>query len=741
WEPFIPIEKTEDGFETLKHRFTLAESGLPAQIYIKPDERDLPLENRGESAPPLSDAELTAMGRGPQLRRPIRLEVQAGGRKHEARPVSKAECTKQWKSEIEYTSRLKAGPLNIDLKTRYDCDGAMYVTLRYGGKRPVKVESFEMITDLAGPVDLKATSVYGGGMAGADTWECSLPRKSGVVWDSADMEYPDLYYTHFMPWLWFGSGDRAFTWFSDSDRGWVIDRDGTTMRLERDDKGRMRWYVTFVNHPAEVRGERRIDFTLLTHPSKPKPEDAREKSWFWRGGIWADEYFGGDFTKPDEELLAKARSMIRVCDQVPEEEVKKMTDEEVMQWYPKGPIYWRYYQNKGIGNVPRSRKWDMTEEEWDKFKWDAIKGRGGGVAKYFEDKIAFWFERHVRTGRRHGWWWDETWPVSRSTKIAEGHAYLRDPEDVRENELPWQDGFCTGHMRNAFKRLARIMKENNIPNRNYFWANNEGTCFESFGWDTAMVEECGGAHRTYEVDMIQQYPNSLYRRMAHNWTGLIARLMAQNSGVPPGDDPRMDRMPVGIALLHDFGVSMQGPHGQIQEKQQVIPLLNSLWEFGFFDDMGIEKIPFWRSGGVVDYGLGEEAGKAGDSVLDKLEGDLEITVYRRPLEDGRKGYKAILVMLNETDLAVEHPLRLSDVERILGGRNTLKAGKVREETEVPEELKPWWNSVAKRNADEPVLMDFETGDVVACADRDRQIYGPVYVPYHTFRILYAEHAE
>ncbi|MFO7870469.1 MAG: hypothetical protein R6V03_03440, partial [Kiritimatiellia bacterium] len=64
WEPFIPIEKTEDGFETLKHRFTLAESGLPAQIYIKPDERDLPLENRGESAPPLSDAELTAMGRG-----------------------------------------------------------------------------------------------------------------------------------------------------------------------------------------------------------------------------------------------------------------------------------------------------------------------------------------------------------------------------------------------------------------------------------------------------------------------------------------------------------------------------------------------------------------------------------------------------------------------------------------------------------------------------------------------------
>ncbi len=36
------------------------------------------------------------------------------------------------------------------------------------------------------------------------------------------------------------------------------------------------------------------------------------------------------------------------------------------------------------------------------------------------------------------------------------------------------------------------------------------------------------------------------------------------------------------------------------------------------------------------------------------------------------------------------------------------------------------------------VWDLETGDVVAQADAKSQTYGPVFVPYHDFRVLYAE---
>ncbi len=738
WEPFTPIKVTPGGFETLKHKFTVAPSGLPAQIYIKPDPRDLPLEVRGAAKHGLTDARLLALGRGPQLRRPIRLVAEVNGKEVPATVVQPAKVVRQWKSEIVYEARLKVGPLDVKVQSQYDCDGAWYCKLTYSGK-DAAVQGFDMVMDVAGAVDVKATGTKGGGMAGADVWECGLPMKKGVVWDSADEERPDLFYTQFVPWLWFGSGDRAFTYFCDSDQNWIIDRDGSTMHMERDAKLQFSWRTKFINHTATVNGSRTIAFAVLTHPAKPKPKKWRHQAWYWRGGNWADEYFGGDFKKEESALIAKRDAMIKYCDGV---DPATMSAEEKKNWSPKGPLYWRYYQNRGIGNVPASIKWSMSKEEWEKKKWDMGQRPGRGLGQYFEDKIAYWFERHVRIGRRHGWWWDETWPTYRSNKIAEGEAYLRDPKDVGDNELPWQDGFYTHHMRMAFKRLARIMAENKVANRNFFWANNEGTTFESFGFDTAMVEECGGGHRTFEVDMLQQFPNTLWRRMSHNWTGLVPRIMPQSTdGVGIGDDPRLDRQYLGIALLHDVGLIMSGPHGQIDHKEEIVPNLHRLTEFGFFKDDGkVEKIPFWRTRDIVHFEE-DKTKAAADSVLDTLAGDVEITVYRRPLDDGRKGYKAIFVILNERDEDIELPLRLANVKRLLGGPNTLKAGAVRREAKVAAGLEGWWQGVAARNPEATVLKDFETGDIVAGSNKNSERYGPVYVGRHELRILYAEHAE
>ena len=193
---------------------------------------------------------------------------------------------------------LRIGPIDAELLTRYDCDGSLHATLIYGSDAPVKIDRLELVADIAGTVDL-VLSETGTGMGdiGADRGECSLPDKPGVLWDST-MTKMELFYSRFVPWFWFGSADRGWSYYSDSDKGWILDRDGSAMQLERDRTGDVTWRVVFVNHPAEVEGRRTIEFSILTHPAKPKPENFRRHAWQYYVGMRV----GDDGDRADREL-------------------------------------------------------------------------------------------------------------------------------------------------------------------------------------------------------------------------------------------------------------------------------------------------------------------------------------------------------------------------------------------------------------------------------------------------------
>jgi hypothetical protein len=242
-----------------------------------------------------------------------------------------------------------------------------------------------------------------------------------------------------------------------------------------------------------------------------------------------------------------------------------------------------------------------------------------------------------------------------------------------------------------------------------------------------LVEECGSGHRTFEVDVVTQFPTSLYRYQCHNWTGLIARVVPDKVQAQPGDDKRLDRQYLGRALLNDIGVSLTGPHGRIAHREQAVRLLNGLDRFGLFDDEKTEMIPYWRSGPLVRYGREPPAKTAG----------CYVSVYRRPLE-GARGMKALLVIMNESPKPVARTLEIVDAERLLGGKVTLTASEVYGKTSVPKRLEDWWSRLCGRDPGGPVLMDLETGDIVA--GRGGGSFGPVHVPYHDYRVLYA-HSE
>jgi hypothetical protein len=186
---------------------------------------------------------------------------------------------------------------------------------------------------------------------------------------------------------------------------------------------------------------------------------------------------------------------------------------------------------------------------------------------------------------------------------------------------------------------------------------------------------------------------------------------------------------MGRALLNDIGLTPSGAHGIIYHREDMVRLFAALTEFGFFEDQNIEKLPFWRNAKAV---------RIGDKP--SPESEVYVTVYRRPLKSG-KGFQALFVVMNESFKPAELPLMLADATRVLGGANTLKAAGVRERTPVRGELKGWWDGIKGRDAQAPVLMDVETGDIVARQPGSGEAYGPVYIPYHDFRVFLAKHEE
>jgi hypothetical protein len=318
--------------------------------------------------------------------------------------------------------------------------------------------------------------------------------------------------------------------------------------------------------------------------------------------------------------------------------------------------------------------------------------------------------------------------VARSENVAAGYAYYRDPEEVEEGELPWQDGYQLFHMRRTFKRLARVFAREDVPQRQFIWANSAPPMLESTSWDTQLVEGAGAQFNSYELDMVTIYPPSLHRFQGNRWSGLVARVVADQVRVPAGDDPRIEHQMWSRALLHDFGICPTGPHGVLHQQQENSERMNALTEFGFFNDDALEFIPYWRNEAYV--ALDGVHGAASD------DAKLFVSMYRAPLADG-EGYKVLFVLGNENHEAVEIPFELLDPS-LLGGDQSLTVGGIRSEMDAPAELESLWSQAAGASADRPALRDFDTGRPVIAADGSGKTYGPVFIPRHGMRLLVGE---
>jgi len=604
---------------------------------------------------------------------------------------------------------------------------------------------------VAGPVDQRVGGMYG--MQPASGTEMTFPAGEGVLWDSAKHEHLEpfeLYYSRFVPFFYFGNGDRGWSWFCDSDEPWIIDRDGSTMTLERDETGQTTWRVKFINHTATVSGRRTIEFLLLTHPSKNKENEYRRVAWIYQvpvnyGGqelecLPNDGPWGIDGSDTTFEFFRK-----RYPSSAPRLYIDKNWVNSGIPELQKNAYTgeWLLDQNAKVNSSPIDRKGGY-DQPWIR--------RGKGLvtiewgSQSWEDYFVYQCERMARLGKVPGFWWDEAFPPPRTDCMANGQAYPRDPKQVRQAELPWQPNFGSVHLRNLFKRHARILTRNNIPNYNAFWAAST-TAFESCGRHSTMTESAGGTS-DFAVDHVTKYPLSFIRYASNTNKGLTTNILPmlvglKGSNLFPGDDLRMERTVLGRCLLHDVGQAGMQP-----DPEQLVGVLRILYDFGYFEEETTEMIPYWRSSPFCRYGESYTA----DNVFEETENDphqnVYVTVYRKPLVEvgGKRGYKAMFVIMNESNQSVRGRLHILDSKRLLGGGNNMLVMDVyrRMQHDLPYPLAR--RIVGSFHGNRKALLDLERNGAVTQATRGStklpvktEIYGPIHIPAHDYRILLAQY--
>ena len=295
WPPYKPIEVKGNALTTARHSFTVADSGLPAQVVIQPAKYEIRLEQRlrgrgGGSAP----------GRGEQLRAPMRLVATIGGKDIDAEPTGKVKIA-PGETGVTCTSQVKAGNVTADLAVTYQPDGAMLIDVAYSGG---KVDRLALVIDVSGTVDIAYPGLPGSfdpAKAEFAKIDPSLPIEGELLWANDAQDGPAK---GFVNYLYFGSLDRGFTWLCDKKDGFVLD-DSAMVRITRNEAGEVTFSAYLVNHAANIGGKKTASFALLTHPSRFKPANFRSQQWL----DWPAARLAGVDGVQNTTLAARAKLM------------------------------------------------------------------------------------------------------------------------------------------------------------------------------------------------------------------------------------------------------------------------------------------------------------------------------------------------------------------------------------------------------------------------------------------------
>jgi hypothetical protein len=512
--------------------------------------------------------------------------------------------------------------------------------------------------DFAGPMDLFCYDNRGPYL---DT--DALRREGPIVWNSRDHAQPrELFYGNFMPCVFLGNGDRAFTWVCETDRGMRLLKDRPAMQLERSENGEYSLRIFFVNEPGPVESPRHVRFALQTLPSKPEAADRRRIGWFPEdlcgAPMMADGSASSSIHLIHEEDYAlfkpkpiEGRSYTRAvdtCFDLPGYKELCYTGEWTRRTLQRArPI-------APPPGQPRPRIHPVTLRRNDSIYLQSVGNWDWCQSKV--DCAAYWRGRQIRLGRQQGWWWDLSLCGDRDFDQVVGNAYLLPPEKAHMGGRI-QYGFHWFLPRQHFMRLARIISQAGLTNKSHHYGGFASAYLSPFLRDEANWEGAAGYAGT--LGHLRRYGMDFMRFSACNYAGLSGVIVDDvNWRILAGADPMPDRSNLAHALLHDIG-SLPSRLAYAAIHSNVVSVLEA---FGYFRGPAVvEFIPYWRSRSHYRYGRmpSAEAETAFLSPEEKEEAarldEVYVTIYR-----SAGSQRALLVLANNADQPVSEILWVGD---------------------------------------------------------------------------------
>jgi len=521
-------------------------------------------------------------------------------------------------------ARWSAGPVKAHVRTDYDYDGMMLVTLTL---EPTGRESVERLTLNIPLRDAAARYMHAVGDGLRHNYAGFTPPGQGPVWDSSKASKLEIPGT-FFPYLWLGDGERGLCWFADTDRDWVLDDKTPVLDLARNGPTLL-LRVHMVARPGPLASQHRIVFGLQATPTKPMPdgwrrwmaskrvEGGRSVRWmgatYYWGGLSYDVYpyqYRFDFF----DKLRETRQTGQID--------RAFLDAWLAMWreklgYEQGSSQEKFFQahvNAGFHSAksspwsegdrlfvytnPRGVGFHVPEfatfqDEWLRFanynrNWDPKGSLGYDVSpgRSFQD-YCLWYYRKMLTCF-DGVYWDNTFLSAHFDPVI-GQSWT-DPQGRIHPTLGLM------HLRELIKRTAVMLWQEtkdlpegrrppitlaHMTNTQIVPVNSFLNCTMDWEWKYGLED----FQDRFSADLTVA---ETIGRQVGAWPTILG------GGHPDPKDPRLDfmhRTRLGVALVHELQVFDYGPARDAE-------IYRKLYEFGYGTD-ACRVFNYWQEGHPV----------------------------------------------------------------------------------------------------------------------------------------------
>jgi len=497
--PWTPIQVEGNTLRMWNKAYTLNALGLAEKI-----------TNSGK--PQLSSMKLTATVDGKEV----------------TIPGSAPKVVQSTDAAVDLTGNSEAAGLQWEVKTRVEFDGFVFNTMTVTPKASsVDLSRLSLVVKMP-KSEAPCMVTTSGYWAAYHGW---TPSK----WDSRETTSGSRL-GNFVPYILLTDSDRAFSWFADNEKGWVLDPSKPTQEVVVEGDV-VTMTVNFVNTSTRLAQPLVLKYGWITSPQKPQPEGwrgwimsggktySKATTVFWNTadgtGTWAYYLspFPKSYEKSSQALAASKNNGVSPFAGNIAHAIAKYVDAKGRTFHEFAADWGEVPGNAGDGNLARSRG-PTDFQIWHFDQWIKKSGLSG---IYFDENY---------TGEDFNY--------------LTGGAYLLPDESI-------QPGYNYIPLRDYNIRLRQIFAVNRVPEPN-IWLHTTGGQ-PTYAWfpDVSMEGE-----NVEPTNLENDYPSVLP----------AARLRAISMGVNLGSvpfvmcqadrhwipefGPKLVQQFVGWLLLHDI---------------------------------------------------------------------------------------------------------------------------------------------------------------------------------------------